>query len=83
MKMSSLENVAKSVVAGLLPEAQVRIYFQQSSVGGYWVKACLKTVSIMMSVNVQIKPLEMDIFFVWLHNAKVTGVIIVGTKLQK
>lgn len=40
--MSRLENLVKSVVADLLLEVQVRICFQQSSVGGYWVKAWLK-----------------------------------------
>lgn len=49
------------------------------------VKAWLKTVSIMMTVaaTVLIKLLKMDIWSMWLDKAKVTGVIIAGTKLQK
>lgn len=83
--MSSLENLAKSVVANLLLEAKVKICFQQSSVGGYWVNSWLKTFSILMtlSVIVLIKLLKMDILSVWLHKGKMTGVIVVGTKLQK
>lgn len=49
------------------------------------VKAWLNIVSIMMTVaaTVLIKPFKMDILSMWLHKAKVTGVIIAGTKLQK